>query len=278
MLLGTATAFPTDTLAGWYDLPDMRGSDVPYSSRHGGYQGQRLVNGRQITWNFKTKGTKLPGFPAAISQLRLITAPAEAPIEEPLVIRVDGTALRCMARVAKRAIPTDHAYALGYTAGAIVWETSDPRLYSMAETVYSTALPVASTGGVDFSSGGVDFSSGGVDFGSGQQGGVITAVQNGHVPMWPIIEIDGPITGPGVTFPDLGRQLLFSGSWSVVSGQTIVIDTYNRTAQIAGVSVSQRLQVRQWTSLVPGSTRVLFSAAAYDPAPRMRVRVRDAYQ
>ena len=59
-------------------------------------------------------------------------------------------------------------------------------------------------------------------------------------------------------------------------GQTIVIDTYARTVQIAGVSVSQRLQVRQWTPLQPGSSKILFTAAAYDPAPRMRVRVRDA--
>lgn len=276
VLLGPGTAFGTVEITGWYDLPDMRGSDVPYSSRHGTYQGQQLTNPRQVTWNFKSRSRS--GLSSAVAQLRQITAPAEAPIEEPLVIRLDGTSLRCMARVIKRAIPTDTNYALGYTNGAIMWEASDPRLYSAAETIYSTALPASSGGGLDFSSGGLDFSSGGLDFGGGQQGGLITAVNIGHVPMWPVIEIDGPVTGPAITFVDTGRQLLFNTSWAVAAGQTVTIDTYARTVQIGGVSVSQRLQVRQWTPLASGASKIQFSAAVYDPAPRMRVRVRDAYQ
>lgn len=281
VLLGSGTAHRTVDVKGWYDLPDMRGNDVLFSGRHGGYQGQSLAATRQITWNFKSK-VAFAGFAAAVNQLRRITTPIENPVEEPLVIQLDGLALRCMARVKKRGIPTDGHYALGYTNGAIVWEATDSRLYSATETVYSTPLATSSTGGLDFGSGGLDFGSGGLDFGGGQQGGVITAANNGHAATWPIIEIDGPITGPGIIFADTGRRLLFDGSWTVLAGQTIVIDTYFKTAQIAGVAVSQRLQVRQWTPLLPigdrpAGNKVLFTSAVYDPAPRMRVRVRDAY-
>lgn len=276
VLLGSGTAFRTTGVKGWYDLPDNRGNNTNYGSRHGAYPGPMLSNTRVITWDFKSR-TSVTGFSGAVNSLRQITAPAESPIEEPLVIRFDGLALRCMARAVKRAIPTDSHYAVGYTQGAIVWEATDPRLYSAIETVLQTNLAVAAGGGIDFGSGGIDFSTGGIDFGAGQQGGVISATVGGHVPTWPVVEIDGPVTGPGVDF-GAGRRLIFDGAWSVLAGQTVVIDTYLRTAQIAGVSVSQRLQVRQWTPLQPQTTtKILFTSAVYDPSARMRVRVRDAY-
>lgn len=275
-LLGSATSFRLIDLTGWYDLPTQRGQNVSFSGRHGGYPGQKLSDSRVITATLRAR-TTLAGFPAAVEQLRQITAPDENPVEEPFVGRLQGLPLRAMARCVRRAIPTDVEFANGHTTVQLQWEATDPRLYSVGETVYTASLATPGSSGLDFGSGGLDFGSGGLDFGTGQQGGVITATNAGHVPMWPIIEIDGPVLGPGVIFPD-GRRLLFDGSWQVLAGQTIVLDTALRTAEIAGVSVAQRLPVRQWTPLQPGDTKILFTAAAYDAAARMRVRVRNAYQ
>lgn len=275
-LLGTATALRTRTLTGWWDLPPQLGRNVNLPSRHGSYPGQQLSDDRAVVWEYRIKGVNLAGFQAAVNLLRRITAPTENPDEEPLAIRLDGVPLRVMARVSKRSIPTDQQYALGYTTGAVMWVATDPRLYSTAELTTTIALAVATPGGLDFGSGGLDFGGGGLDFGTGPQGGSGLCTNLGHVDSWPVLEITGPVTGPIVTWPS-GNQLKFDPSWSLVAGQTLVVDTYLRTATVAGVSVSQRLFVRQWEPLHPGDNLIRYSAAAYDPTTQLRVRFRHAY-
>lgn len=276
-LLGSGTAWRTDKLQGWWDLPAQRGANVPLPSRHGSYPGPKLSADRLVTWEFKLgKYVDHVGFKTAVNTLRQITAPTENPDEEALLVQVDGVALRVMARVLRRAIPTDKHYAAGYTQGAIVWEATDPRLYSADEVTVTIVLAVASPGGLDFGSSGLDFGSGGLDFGAGPQGGSGICTNLGHVDTWPTLEIVGPVTGPVVTWPS-GRRLLFDPAWSVLSGQTLVVDTQLKTAEISGVSVSQRLFVREWEPLHPGDNLLRYSAAAYDPTTQLRVRFRHAY-
>ena len=277
-LLGTGTLCRTNELVGWWDLPDQRGDNVPLPSRHGSYQGQQLSADRIVEWRFKIRGT-LTAFRAATNTLRQITAPTENPDEEPLSLQVDGIPLRVMARVKRRMIPTDRLYALGYTEGAIQWESTDPRLYSATEQSVLINLASTSPGGLDFGSGGLDFGSGGLDFGVGTQGGTGLCTNLGHVDTWPIFEITGGtngVPGPTITYPS-GNRLLFDPSWTVQPGQTLTVDTYWRTAEIAGVTVSQRLFVRQWEALHPGDNLIRYSAAAYDPSSQARVRFRHAY-
>lgn len=286
-VLGSGTYFGTKQIAGWWDLPGQRGSNAPLPNRHGAFPGRKLSAERYIEFHFKTKGVRLADFPGAIGQLRQITAPEEDPAEEALAVRLDGQTLMCWARVHRRFIPTDQRYAIGYTEGLIIWEATDPRLYSINEESLSTPLASGSVSGLDFSGGGLDFGSGGLDFGGDQQNGVITASNNGHVPTWPKFDIIGPCTGPSITYS--GRTLRFDPAFVVAAGQTLTIDTrptWHTTeivptgspADTEGVSVRQKLIVDQWTPLQPGvSTQISFAAAAYDPASQLVVRWRHAW-
>jgi hypothetical protein len=261
-LLGTGTMFATKLVSGWYDLPGQRGTNPALPSRHGAYPGRKLSTERLIEWQFKTTGVALSGFPAQISTLRQITAPAEDPQEEQLAIRLDGVTLMCNARCVRRSIPTDAMYALGYTEGVVQWEATDPRVYSATEMSATAGLPASVTTGLDFSTGGLSFTPG-LDFGVAVTGGQVTVTNTGHVPTWPRLEISGPVTGPVITWPS-GRQLAFDPSFTVSSGQTLVIDTRPgaRTVLIAGVSQRSRLWTQQWSSLDPGvSTQLTFTAA-----------------
>lgn len=278
VLLGSGTYFGTSKIVGWWDLPGQRGGNAPLPNRHGAFPGRKLSAERYVEFHFKTKGVRLVDFPAAIRQLRQITAPDEDPPEEALAIRLDGESLLVWARVHRRFIPTDARYMIGYTEGLIIWETTDPRLYSINEETRPVNLASGSASGLDFGSGGLDFGSGGLDFGSVPQGGVLTATNNGHVPTWPKFDIIGPCTGPSITYS--GRTLRFAPGFVIAAGQTLTIDTRPtwHTVEINGVSVRQNLLVDQWTPLQPGvPTPISFTAAVYDAASQLVARWRHAW-
>lgn len=278
VLLGGGTAYGWHNLEGWYDLPEQRGENAPLPAWHGSFPGRKTSGDRVVTYDYITKTASMAEFRAATRELRRITAPTEDPVEEPLVVHLDGESLLAWARCTRRIIPTDRHYAVGVAHGSVQWEATDPRLYSVYEQTREAQLAVPGSSGLDFGSGGLDFGSGGLDFGGGQQGGVLTATNAGHVPTWPTIEIVGPVPGPNVTFG--GRHLKFDPGFVVLAGQTVVIDTRPtwRTVEINGVSVRQHLLIDQWTALEPDvDTQIQFTAAAYDPAARLVVRWRDAW-
>lgn len=278
-VLGSGTHFSTSNIIGVFDLPAQRGSNAALPSRHGAYPGRKLSAERLIEFQFKTKGVTRASFPSEIDNLRRVTTLDEDPQEEPLVVRIDGESYWMLARVVRRSIPTDKRYAIGYTEGAIQWETTDPRLYSVDELSLPIKLAVPAGGGLDFGSGGLDFGSGGLDFGAGVSGGHGAALNEGHVPTWSRLEVTGPCTGPIITFPG-DRQLKFDPAFVIATGQTLVIDTkpgVARTMQINGVSMRSHLRTRQWTPLEPQvPTDIRFSAAAYDAASTLTVFWRHA--
>lgn len=280
VVLGTGSYFRTKQIIGWLDLPAQRGSNPALPSRHGAYPGRKLSAERLIEFQFKTKGVSLNNFPTAVALLRRITTPTEDPQEEPLVIRLDGESWLTWARCIRRSIPTDKHYAQGYAEGAIQWEATDPRIYSMLELSSGpVALAVAAGGGLDFSGGGLSFASGGLDFGSGTSGGRTVVTNLGDAPTWPRLEIAGPCTGPIVTFPG-DRKLSFDPAFVVGANQTLIIDTKPGTARtvlINGVSMRSKLWTRQWTAMSPGvPTEIKFSAASYDAGARLNVFWRHA--
>jgi hypothetical protein len=270
VLLGAGTRFRVTSLAGWLDLPEQRGSDPVLAGRHGSYPGQRLSTGRTVTVD--TSILAMPEeFPAVVDALRRATAPDEDPVEEPLVVRVHGEAWMVWARCTRRAIPTDRQFAIGYTRASLQWQATDPRLYSAVEQVAQTPLSTPAGGGARFP---LAFP---VSLGPGRTGGGLVAHNAGHVPTWPVLEVIGPCRGPVITFAS-GRQLGFDPAFTVLAGQTLVIDTGLRTVEINNVSVRSRLWAHQWTPFQPGSNSVRFAAATgfFHPDTRLRARWRHA--
>lgn len=273
-LLGTGTMWRLDSLTGWLDLPDFRGDDQPRPSRHGVFPNASLMSKRVVQATFVSKGVGLAGFPAGVAALQALTAPTESPVEEPLVIQLNGQKWLCNARLKKRAIgPVDKRYAVGYTTLAIQWEATDPKLYSPAVHTMSTGLATAASTGLPFP---LQFP---LDFGSGPVGGYLSGVTNaGWVASWPQFTITGPATGPIVTNHDTGDRLLFNPTFVVSAGQTLTIDTDLRQVALQGVPANNQLFTRSWFPLLPGiPTRIDFAqVGTYDPAAQLTVSWRDA--
>lgn len=271
-LLGSGTSFRLAGLTGWLDLSDFRGDDYDRPSRHGQFPGASLMGKRTITFSFKVTGVSLPAFQALIDAMRALTAPVEQPVEEPLVIRLGGQSWRCMARCKGRILNVDKYYAVGYTEGAIRWDATDPKLYSPAEHSVSTPLASPPTTGLQFP---LVFP---LDFGAGPSGGFLSATNAGSVATWPTLQIDGPVTGPILTNHGTGQQLVFSPSFSLALGQSLLIDTDQRQITLNGVAMNQWLTTRGWFPLLPGAaTRIDFAqVGSYSSSALLTCRWRDA--
>lgn len=272
-LLGTGTAYGMTKLEGWLgDLPPFRGDDFDRPSRHGQFPGASEMSKRTVTWSGLIACTPASQLGSLRNGLQVLTAPAEVPVEEPLVIRdIGGVAWMCMARAKRRTVSIDIYTPLGYADYAIQWEATDSKLYSPALHSLPTPLATPPTTGLQFP---LVFP---LDFGAGPVGGNLTVVNAGSVATWPTFTIVGPVTGPVVTNHATGQQLLFNPTFTITAGQTLVVDTDQRQVTLNGVAANQLLFTRGWFPLLPGSTRIDFtSAGAYSSSALFTCSWRDA--
>ncbi|GAA1716397.1 hypothetical protein GCM10009745_76120 [Kribbella yunnanensis] len=270
-LLGTDSPYRMTNLQGWLDLPDARGDDPDRPNRHGSFQGSQVMGKRTITLTYLIKGVPIEEFGAVITKLRSITAPTEQPVEEPLVIRLDGETWQVNARCTRRTISVERFYAIGYTTGAVQWQATDPRIYSLVDQTAATGLPSPPTDGLEFP---LVFP---LKFGTGRPGGRLTLVNSGGAASWPVWEIRGPVSGPIIANRDTGQRLVFDPAFTVGAGQTLVIDTDARTVLLNGVNRSDRLFTREWFPIPAGtSVQVDFAAASYHPSALLTARWRHA--
>jgi len=268
LVLGAASPYRLTKLEGWLDLAEVRGQDTPRPNRHGLYQGSQLMGRRTITVSFLIKGAPLAD---AVRRLRAATAPTEQPLEEPLVVRLDGRSLLANARCVRRSIDVAKHYAVGLTAGAIQWQATDPRLYSTEESRQSTGLAARQPDGLPFP---LAFP---LLMGSGRPGGALLAANAGDVAVWPEWTVQGPVLGPVITNQDTGQSLVFDPTFAVLEGQRLVIDTDRRTVLLNGVDRNDRLLRRDWFPIpAAGAVRVGFLAERDDPAALLTGRWRDA--
>ncbi|MET9647570.1 phage distal tail protein [Streptomyces syringium] len=270
-LLGAGTPYRMTRLEGWLDLGETRGANPDRPGRHGLLQGSLLLGRRTVTLSYLVSGVPRERFGQVVEDLRTLTAPGERPVEEPLVIRLDGRSWLANVRCVRRTVGVEKLYAVGHTTGAVQWEATDPRLYSPTEHRAATSLPAPPTDGLRFP---LFFP---LAFGAGKAGGRLIAVNRGGAATWPVWEIDGPVTGPMVTERDTGQRLVCHPDFTVARDQTLVIDTDARTVLLNGVNHNDVLLTRQWFPFPVGTpARVDFTATSYDPAARLTARWRDA--
>jgi hypothetical protein len=260
-LLGSGPVARTLMLEGWQDLPDVVVSNAKLSGFHGSLPGQLTAGERAITWTFKL-AQELTAFQSTVRTLRRLTVLAENPVEEPLALQLDGQKFVVMARVHRRAIPTDKQYALGYTQGAVQWVSTNPRQWLLPRKSSQAKLPTAPSGGLTFP---LVFP---LNFGQAVAGGEFPArlANAGSVDAWPVWRITGPVQGPTITNLDTGAVLRFDPTWSVPAGQTIEIDTRPGVRTVAfspsGVSAAAQLRTRQWFPIpAGGDVRVGFTTS-----------------
>lgn len=252
-LLGSGTPYRLVDLEGWLDRPDMRDGDVDRDNQHGAVPGQLLVGRRTITATYRIV-RPMREFMAAVAELQRVTAPAEIPAEEPLVIRWDGVTALVWARCTGLIVPTGLRYQVGVTEGYVRWRATNPRRLRLPQLSPSTGPAQPPTGGLVFP---LRFP---LVFSGGRAGGVLSLTNAGSAPAQPVWRITGPAVGARITDVDTGRRLWLTDAFTVPAGQQLDLSTEDRTVRFvpSGVSRSNELLRREWITLPPGTTNVRF--------------------
>ncbi len=247
-------------LSGWLEKPSLRGSNPDRPGRHGQFPGRKYSEGRTVEVELTVFAddddfTTLRSLEDAFSY-------AEDPAEEELAIWA-GTEQPHMirARLEKVAVPTDHEWSVGYHRVRCQWVASDPNRYVHWVAVSPVlGMPGGASTGITFP---ITFP---ITFGTGVSSGSLTLWNGGNAPAWPTFTLTGTLVAPTIMRTDTGQKLQFAPSYTLLDGETMTIDTYDRTVTIAGVSRRDQLIVADWFSLPPQRDTVitLSSTGAYD--------------
>lgn len=149
-------------------------------------------------------------------------------------------------------------------------QAEDPRIYSSTLNSVNINQGTAITSGFAFPLG---FPFG---FGATVSPEQATVNVNGNRPTPVIITISGPVTDPVIYHDTTGSTMDFQ--LTVNTGETLVIDTYYRTAKLNG-SLSRRaaLQTPGWFFLQPGLNTLRYRASTAGGSPAV-MTYRDAWR
>jgi hypothetical protein len=272
LLIGRGSPFEIITLTGWDGAPPPRRVTINRPGRHGTLPGELRAGERIVEADIQIghRPLSLDAFRAARTMLRAALAWDENPVEEPLVVMLDGIATQVSARVVNFDIPTERQYDQGYQTASIQWAASDPRRYSTTLQQSSAGLPSASSSGLAFP---LAFP---LDFGPGQAGGAIILTNGGNTPAWPIFEVAGPITGPVITDTASGRAIRFAAGFEIVAGQTLRIDTDLGNVAIGPANRRHELVDAAWFPIPAGASRQIGWTATAGTG-QLTGYLRDAY-
>ncbi|WP_371652502.1 MULTISPECIES: phage distal tail protein [unclassified Streptomyces] len=277
LLLGAGTPYRWRTLTGWEDLPSLDSGSVPRSNAHGALPGPLLAQARTVSVDGLVVRAPNSTVGAVVGALNAATAPVEE--ERPLAVWLDERGpLLAYARATRRAIPTTLGYALGtITGGALQFEASDPRRYSLTEQRIETRLPQAEPG--------LDWKSGlawPLDWGPPGATGNLTARNDGDAATHPVVSFRGPVERPSLTNINTGDVLEYD--LVLADSDELIVDTAAGTVTLNGsasrlYTVSARSVPEQLFAFPPGATNLAFRAApgSSDPRATATLRYRSAY-
>lgn len=274
-LLGPGTPWRWGDLEGWEDTPAVDSGTVLKASDHGGWPGAFFAQTRTVSATLVVRSE--PGrMNGTLRQLAAAT-PIDAPDEVPLVIQLDDDPpLVAFARCVRRAFPVSRTHRVGLARGAIEFEASDPRRYSLIESQATTQLPQPESGLVwplAFP----------LDFGTRGSTGNVEAANSGDAPTHPRFEIAGPCSRPSVTNLSTGTVLEYDIDLSATD--VLYVDTGAGTVTLNGVTANRlytattRSQPEQAFVLPPGPSALAFRSddSPPDPASTLTVTWRSAY-
>lgn len=274
-LFGPDTAFKWDELEGWEDTPGLDSGTVLKSSDHGAWPGTYYAQTRTVTASLIVKSE--PGqMQGTIRQIAAAT-PIDSSDEVPLVVQFDDeTPLVVFARCIRRNIATGRSNRTGLARGAIQWEASDPRKYTLAESIGTAGLPQPEPGLV-FP---LVFP---LDFGTPGETGNISATNFGDAPTHPLFTITGPCSNPSIINVTTGDILEYDIDLS--STDVLYVDTQQGTVTLNGRTANRlytatpRSQPEGSFVLRPGSSSLAFRSddSTPDPASTLTVTWRSAF-
>jgi hypothetical protein len=193
-------------------------------------------------------------------------------ITEPLSFMIDDVERRVNAQLVRRQIPIDEKYKY-VNKPTIQWFCPDPRIYGQ-ERSDSTGLPIEGDGlAYPFVYPSPYVTTAGDD-------GDFTALNDGNETSPPIATITGTLVDvPRMRFvyPD-GSVRELTIDITIVSGEQLVIDVLNGTAEVNGVDRSGQLggAILEQMLLAPGNTVVQFRALSGSPDAQLALDWADA--
>lgn len=155
----------------------------------------------------------------------------------------------------------------------IAMVAADPRRYSMV--LESSTVAASATAGV----GGFAFDMAfDIDFGVASPTGQLLVENNGNMDTWPVLTITGPGTNPSIFNASTNQTITFG--YTLAAGETLVVDTLNRTVKLNGVtdrySALDFLNT-EWWPLIPGINDIRLIFASYSAGATLNVAWRHAW-
>ncbi|TBO55578.1 hypothetical protein EYS09_32520 [Streptomyces kasugaensis] len=282
LLLGPGTAVKWTTLTGWEDSPGVDSGTVPRSGAHGAIPGRLLAQPRTITVDGVVLRTAPGAMTATVRELGALLAFRDD--ELPLVVRLDDAPpLLVYARCLRHSIPVDTGYRMGtVTGGAIQFEASDPRRYSLIEQRAEIRLPAAEPGLDWHLDPGPERLGWPLDFGAPGSTGTTTATNDGTTDTHPLIAFRGPVDRPSLT--NLATGDVIEYDLALADGDELTVDTAAGTVTLNGTAsrltdVTARSVSEESFTLRRGTTALAFRAAPgfADPRATAVLRWRSAY-
>jgi len=155
----------------------------------------------------------------------------------------------------------------------ILMVAADPRFYAVTastQTVFATT-PVGVSGRAYPKT--YPFS-----YGPTTPNGQLIVTNAGTADTWPIITLAGPGTNPSILNLTTGQGLYLN--YDIGAGETLVLDTLNRTIMLNGASSrygALNFNLSQWFPLVPGANDLRIAFSAFTSPAAMTVAWRDAW-
>lgn len=274
-LLGPNTSWRWDGLEGWEDTPGIDSGTVLKASDHGAWPGTFFAQVRTITTSLVIRSE--PGqMYNTVRQLAAAT-PIDASDELPLIVLFDDeTPLLVFARCTRRTVAISSSNRTGLTRGALEFEASDPRKYTLAESTRITGLPQPESGLV-FP---LVYP---LDWGAPGSTGNIEAYNTGDAPTHPVFTIVGPCSSPSITNIDTGAILEYDIGLS--SSDVLYVDTNQGTVTLNGTTANRlytattRSRPEQSFTLPPGASALAYRSddSPPDPASTLTVTWRSAF-
>jgi hypothetical protein len=153
--------------------------------------------------------------------------------------------------------------------------SADPRIYST--TLYSTTVGAASASGAGGFSFPMAFP---INFGAAAVTGQILAENRGNALTYPVLTINGPGTNPSVYNATTNQTIALI--YTLAAGESMVIDTLNRTVLLNGVAVNNKYGAvdflnTSWWGMVSGINDLRLIYYSYSTGASLRVDWRDAW-
>ena len=222
-------------VTGLWESPEYKVlGDSEMNDSHGGHLGEALYSIRTIVLDVSAYAPTEAALHGLLRSVRKAFEPGNE--DKAFVYRRSGVGMGLLWARSRgpRGFPSGWDMAHGWSNGVVVLKAENPRHhdYDLRSAQSITA--------------------------SGAAQSQVVVDNDGDIDTYPVLEIAGPAEDPVITNGTTGRALKIVGL-NVAAGQTLVIDTWERTVAIGAADHRDKLpNDNQWWTLEPGDNTIVF--------------------